>query len=636
MSGAQTHDRKGNPRMLAPTWTRSEGGVWMPARAPRETLQLELGRTAAGAPIVAVLAKLPDSESQVFAFLDERAIGLAASTLPQQINRVARVSFESAALYISAMSMATAQVPPGRERQIPVVRDLFIDREIAVGAERALAAGEGSVAVAEQHLAALARLAVRHSDTSRLADLECDARTLERALLGCSALAMGDSERITGEHAEPFDAVAVLVHHGAFYAREPLANALARNSWLYRTLALSSEGQARPESCDPDAWARADTGLGLLEHFAAGMSALGSSRAIDDDGPLGGRGLLAADWATETAALLGVPAQAILDILSAEPGWYAEEFERIEKTYDLDEREAAAGWTTAPFETKPFVRLRDGRLCLWSARALLSWLTDGFYYRALTHAQDEGHSGRFTTFNGWLVERYARQVVAQALPAEKPHGSGRALGSVRYTGQSGGVDSPDIALDYGTDLVFIEVCSGRLRLDTRLTGDPACVGEDLQRVLTGKARQLSRRIDDYLAGAFELEGVDRNVVERVWPVVLTGASFLMTELVYDWIIREVGDHLAQPVTQALTVLDIADWEQLCGLVEAGWTVPRLLTRKVGAYRGLDWRRMVNDDPHLPHEARPSVVAQQADRAFREAVARLGFQALAERGFEAGR
>lgn len=46
--------------------------------------------------------------------------------------------------------------------------------------------------------------------------------------------------------------------------------------------------------------------------------------------------------------------------------------------------------------------------------------------------------------------------------------------------------------------------------------------------------------------------------------------------------------------------------------------------------------MVKDDPYLPHETRPSVVAQQADRASREAVARLGFQALAERGFvEAG-
>jgi hypothetical protein len=622
--------------MLVPTWTRSEGGVWMPAPAGRETLQLELGRDVSGAPIVAVLDKLPDSDSQVFAFLDERAIGLAGSTLPQQINRVARVSFESAALYISAMSMATAHVPPEHERQIAVVRELFIDREIASGAERALRAGKGSVAVAEQHLNALARLAVRHSDTSYPAHLERDAPTLERALVGCSALAMGDSERITGEHAEPFDAVAMLVHNGAFYSREPLANALARNSWLHRTLALSPEGQVHPESCDPDAWARADTGLGLLEQFAAGMAALGSSRAIDDDGTLRGRGLLAADWATGTAELLGVPAQAILDALSAEPGWYAEEFARIEKTYRLDERDAAAGWTTAPFETKPFVRLRDGRLCLWSARALLGWLTDGFYYRALTHAQEEGRSGGFTTFNGWLVERYARQVVERALPAEKPHGSGRALGSVRYTGHSGGVDSPDIALDYGTDLVFVEVCSGRLRLDTRLTGDPARVREDLRRVLTGKAQQLSRRIDDYLDRAFELEGVDRNAVERVWPVVLTGASFVMTELVYDWIIREVGDHLRQSVPQPLAVLDIADWEQLCGLVEVGWTVPRLLARKAGAYLGLDWRRMVKDDPYLPHETRPSVVAQQADRAFREAVARLGFQALAERGFEAGR
>jgi hypothetical protein len=356
------------------------------------------------------------------------------------------------------------------------------------------------------------------------------------------------------------------------------------------------------------------------------MGALAASRVLDDEGTPRGRGLLAASWAADVAERLNVRTDSVVEAISADQPWYASQFDETETRYELSDAAAAAGWTTSPFEKRPLVRLRDGRMLLWSARAITSWLTDGFYYRALTYAADNGDMLAFTRFNGWLVEEYARDVVEAALPAGKPSGSGRALRSVRYTGPSGDVDSPDIALDYGTDLVFIEVRSGRLKLDTRLTGDPARVQKDLRVLVVEKAQQLSRRIDDYRAGRFELDGVDRHHVMRIWPIVLSGASLLMAEMLYRWIVAEIGDHLGQASVQPLSILDMTDWEQFCGLLEAGRSAPDLLERKTGAYRELDWRRMVYDDPFLPSDARASAVVQKGDASFRRMIEDFGWDA----------
>lgn len=571
-----------------------------------------------------MLNALPDSAPQVLAFVDERAIGLPVSDLPTQINRVARVAFESAAFYISGVAMATADAKPTAEAQRELSKLLIVDPEIAAGIDQALAAGRGSVVFAEQHLAALARLAVKHADRWRPENLEAELRTLERALLGGSALAMGDAERLTGEYMGAFDAVAFLVHNGAYYAREPLLEALARNAFLYQELATSADARAHPEWRDLGAWARDRSGLTITQQCAVGLAALGSARVLDDHEKLQGRGVLSAAWAADVAERLGVPEERVLDAVSAGQVWYADQFGEIESRYSLSEGAAAAGWTTSPFETKPFVRLQDGRLLLWSPRALTSWLTDGFYYRSLTHAAELDDVSGFTSFNGWLVERYAREIAEAVLPPTKPNGSGRALRSVRYSSPRGEVDSPDIALDYGQDLVFIEVRSGRLKLPTCLTGEPARVQQDLGILIVEKAQQLSRRIDDYRDGRFELDGVELEHVRRIWPVVLSGATFLMAEMVYDWIIEQIGDHLHQATVQPLTVIDMADWEQLCGLLEGGRAAPDLLVRKTGGYRRLDWRRMVADDPFLPSDARASAVVEKADAAFRRMLEGFGW------------
>ena len=87
-----------------------------------------------------------------------------------------------------------------------------------------------------------------------------------------------------------------------------------------------------------------------------------------------------------------------------------------------------------------------------------------------------------------------------------------------------------------------------------------------------------------------------------------------------------GDVLLSACLSALhpIALELMDGLQLCGLAETVWSVPQLLERKIGAYRRLDWRRMVQDDPYIDHKVRPSFVVKQADVSFQEMLQRLGF------------
>jgi hypothetical protein len=60
------------------------------------------------------------------------------------------------------------------------------------------------------------------------------------------------------------------------------------------------------------------------------------------------------------------------------------------------------------------------------------------------------------------------------------------------------------------------------------------------------------------------------------------------------------------------------------LRKRGHSIPDLLSRKAGGYRGLDWRRLVNDDPYLPSDVRFSGVTRRSDLLFIRAAEDYGW------------
>jgi hypothetical protein len=155
-----------------------------------------------------------------------------------------------------------------------------------------------------------------------------------------------------------------------------------------------------------------------------------------------------------------------------------------------------------------------------------------------------GQSERLLRFYGALVERYALQTLQQVHPEPRLPGSGRVSGDRPY-GPGNGKRSPDICVDCGSDLVLIEVTSGRFTIPTLVEGDPEKAARDLTRLLWGKLDQLGGRIDDLLAGDWSPPDVDLNSVERIWPVLVT-ADILQNDLLWQEISARMPQGLTSP------------------------------------------------------------------------------------------
>ena len=577
-------------------WYRLPSGLWAPAdRRPRGRVHLALDGDTAGQGPIAVLNRLPDSFDQFGVFVDERHLGLPVSDLAGLEFVVRCLGFESAALVVAKLGIWIDDLSFDKAAQLEFASQVFSDRAAAKIAEF-LDPHDRAVVLAEQHLIALARLLVLHAEPKTLGDLDQrESILLERVLLGMSALSERGAERSVQDEANLSDWLPFLIQNGAFNAKEPLLEAFGRVTALVE-LAADPESRTRKDFCDLNAWALNKTAISIKQQMAAAAAVLGSAEALRDGAPEAQTALLAPDYFAVLANHLGLDAGAsekLHEMFSAPREWFAAEFERLEWQLDLDASDAAAGYNRTPFDTRPFLRLDDGRYMLWAPRALVSWMTDGFYYRSLDAARDCGRRDQFHTFWGHLVERYSADVLAAVHPHPRPLGSGRLHRETVYGVRKHRKKSPDIALDFGQDLVFIEVFSGRLSLEARVGGRPEKISRDITKMIAGKGQQIGRRIHDYLRGEFSVPGVDPNLVRRVWPVVVTGPSLVMTEVLWDSVTDEIGPALEHPLIRPLTVLDLADLEQLTGLVEAGWSVPDSLSARLAptyVSTGAAWSR----------------------------------------------
>lgn len=609
------------PRLHTVDWHQSGCGLWLPrARDAEPRVALQVATNRSGEAVLAPLKALPSAFEQVGVFVDERALGIEPLS-PEDVEALMReVGFEPAAWGLAAILRALDNVERTPAAQFVLARKIYADDVVVALVGDALRARRGDVVLAEQQLAALARLAVMVARPMNIGDAaDANGAALERALLGSGSLLLSDHERLTGEAPDELELTSTLMQIGAFCAREPLAEALGRTAYLFGERARSCEATQRHDYIDlaslaPDIATQLALGLAALDHAEA------LSGSVQDLRP----GLLAPDWPTAVGEAVGLDPEDVATMLTAERDWYMEMFTTIETTLNLGPEAARAGWNRAPFEMRPFLRLASGQFLLWSPAALTAWMTDGVYHRFHDAAKRIGRGDDFRTFFGWLVEEYVREALREAHPGARPPGGGRVLDETSYPTPDGDRRSPDVAVDLGPDLVLFEVASGRLTLPTRVAGTSETVFNNLENIVLGKARQLSRRIDDVLDGRPVYPDVSMEHVERIWPVLVTGTGLLMNEALANRIRDELGDHLRQPRVQYPTVLDLADVEQLCALVEQGHSVAEILRHKIGGYAELDFRRMVYDDPYFDHTARSAGSQRRIRAAFAMVGERFGW------------
>ena len=266
----------------------------------------------------------------------------------------------------------------------------------------------------------------------------------------------------------------------------------------------------------------------------------------------------------------------------------------------------ALSWEFRPFKSTPFLRFANGDLLLLGMPWALSWLGEGFHYRALRHAQAQGQAEvlRYSRFMGEVVERYTLDLAHAAMDSHAT-----VLGEQRY-GKGGGKRTSDIAVVWGKELILFEVHARRVTASAMATGEVTEALGEVSKLLVVKVDQVAGCID---ALARRPSDAPRRR-PRLDRAHLAGRRVRRASDA-DRARMEVrarehqGRHhqaLATARVQPLQLLDIADYERLLGIVEAGVSLPEMLARKAaGPFRERDFAAWLHGDSAAPSdESRP--------------------------------
>jgi hypothetical protein len=567
----------------------------------------------------------------MWTYIDEDALGLTTSSAGSLRDCLADVPL------VEGLVLAAAITARVRAARYDVDAHLALARELCGGAPifaritKFVGEHERPVVFAEQNCMILQRLLIEAAADAPPGQPRTDDNNLAivRALFGASSIAGQASERAEADLKTPEDFLALFIQNGAYNSTRNPIGEIARAQELFERLARRADLQV--PGCPVDEWMAEDYGLDIAEQFNLGFAVSAITHAWHDDPR--SKLYVSPENFDDLLLKLGLldRRHQALELISATREQFQAEF-------------AAAGtsvehlaWETRPFMRHPCLRTSDDGLVLTSAKAMQSWLTDGFYYRLLTSAQrrsvnDGGRtSNLFTSLAGSLLEAYELEVMRSVLPGARPLGAGRVRGEQPY-GRGDGKRTSDVAVDLGQDLVLFEVSNSRLRADTLILGDNERVKADLDRMISKKIKQLDGCIEALLAGEATIPGVDISDVLRIWPVIVTAGEITQTDELWTFIDRESGGRLDQPKVQPLTLLDVEDYDQLCALIEDGHSLYHLLDRKLQpAFRRRELAVWLDHDPGAPGQTQPPNMVKAT---FDRTTARLLDTADFTRGIQA--
>lgn len=265
-------------------------------------------------------------------------------------------------------------------------------------------------------------------------------------------------------------------------------------------------------------------------------------------------------------------------------------------------------WELRPFNTSPFLQLQDGGgLVLLGRPWMLSWLGEGFHYRAMRVAQAEDaavvdgrrdHVQRYTAYAGQVFEKYCLGLARETLAPPA-----LVMGEQRY-GRGGGQKTSDVAVLIGEDLILFEVNARRIGAETLVSEDPLDAANELTKLLVQKINQLGVTVGALLSGNATLPGVEMAVVKRVFPVVVAAGHVWQTRNLWRYLDTacdaEKCGPLRNPRVQPLQVLDPNDFEMLLALTAHENNMAELLAQKAsGPYRHRDLAVWLKQDLEAP-------------------------------------
>jgi hypothetical protein len=592
-----------------PRFAPLPSGLIVPTELARPKVSEDGRELEGGMPIpeeaMFIMANPPSALEQMRIVIDEGGLQLKQSTPAGLRGMAGRLSFENGMVALARLEAHIWHIRGDLDAQLALAPEIFGDPDFVARVRRLAKAEPDRLEIfPEQHSAALQRLLVlfaKEGTPGTAQDGEQD--VFNRAYVAAATLTTEYEKEPPSGLEGRAHWLAYLIQNGTYNRREDSLSSMIRPQILLRDIADGEAARSHPDFCHLERWHRESFGFGFAEQFALGFAICAGTGIFNESASIAERSVIGPAYLIDLVAKLDGDLNKALNLVSAPRDWYRAEFE------SRGDSDLVAAWDRIPFEVRPLLRLGAGGLLVLSPRALESWLGDGFYHRSLAAARERDEVERFQSFYGALVEEYAVRVLRHVQEEIRPPAIGRVFGEQRY-GRGGGKKSPDIAVDCGTDLVLFEVTSGRFTLRTVLDGSPEGALADLGRLLFKKAGQLDRRIGDFLDGQWHPPDVDPNHIQRIWPVIVT-ADVLQNEMLWGEIRDRIGGLFSQPKVQRLTILDLADLEQITALVERGHGLLDLIMRKArGPYAELDFRRFVFETPGLPKEIRLSLLDER--------------------------
>jgi hypothetical protein len=560
---------------------------------------------------------------QMGVFIGEAELERPETNLDALRGLAGALPFEPAMFHVALLNVRneTALEEPGR--QWPLAKSFFNGQDdLLASYERVLKVAPDRTIFSPQALALLMRVLIDEAPDQPFRDIAPDEfAVLQAAVLGAhsaietslDALSLPDRDAL----------LAYELQAATFFRRSAPLEEMSRHAELLRLASVDDRLVGSKSRVDVLDWLAKAGGMSADDQFAIGFGLSATTRAFDD--PIRPRAL--AEHVDDLLLKLGMD-----DVARALPVLSSTRDEFRARFAALGGEPAAYAWELRPFKSTPFLRLANGDLMLLGSSWLLSWLGEGFHYRAMTHAQeaeDEKTLLRYTAYQGEIVETYALDLAETAVEAPT-----FAIGEQAY--DKGQQRTSDVAVLEGPDLVLFEIHARRVGASAAVTGSAVEATTEVSKLLVTKADQLGRCIGHLLDESAQLPGVDIGAVKRIWPVVVSVGYLLQSPNLWEFLRSSLDPEKSKafedPRVQPLQLLTIADYEKLMGLVSIGESLSTMLQRKTsGAFRDRDLSAWLHGDPRAPsdeprHPALETRWQEMGDRVIAIADMTVGIQA----------
>lgn len=612
------------PFVHLPRWSRRPSGLLVPTEVNRPVIRTDLPPLPDGLalpePSLVVIGRPVSSFDQFRVFVDEAALGLKTSTYADLVGYVSSLTCEPVMVALAKVIAEVRNLRGDTEAQLKLADRIFADGDLSRRFKRFVKSHPGDVEIlTEQHLNALQRLLLIHGKYGAVeSDVGGQQADFNKAVLATTCLtAMHD---LAGQDpdASQGEWLAYLVQNGTYNRVNAILGEMVRPQILFADISTEPGAKDHQDFCPIDEWFQADFGFTLAEQLALGLGVLGRSNILDEDVDLDERSLIGADFLQGLANQLGRSTTGARELLVGTRDWYRDRFE------DGNQSIERAAWERVPFEQKPLYALSSGLLLVVSPHAITSWVGDGFYHRALASARKRAQVERFQRFYGHLVETYVMRVLESAAPPGSSGIGPVVSGDKMYGPKRRRVKSPDVAVAVGTDLILVEVASGRFTQATLREGDIEAARDDMRKLLFKKIGQLGDRIQDLFDELWIPDGLQLSEIERIWPVVVT-ADVTQNELLWNEIASISPKVFEDPRVRPLNIFDLADVELWAAIAEEGSGLLGILEKRAQSeYGQLELKRFVQASAEYHGEYRPSILVRRWNELTAEVAESLGF------------